>query len=144
MHDLLLVGLAGFLASLVDGALGMGFGPPSSSILLSTGLSPAAVSTTVNLAKVASGLAAALSHWRFGNIDRGLVIRLAVPGMVGALIGVTVLANVPADKIRPILAALLFLVAAVTPLEVAGFGAALVGALVLSLVSLVLSWALKD
>ena len=38
----------------------------------------------------------------------------------------------------------LFLVAAVTPLEVAGFGAALVGALVLSLVSLVLSWALKD
>ncbi len=111
MHDLLLVGLAGFLASLVDGALGMGFGPTSSSILLSTGLSPAAVSTTVNLAKVASGLAAALSHWRFGNIDRGLVIRLAVPGMVGALIGVTVLANVPADQIRPILAALLFLVA---------------------------------
>jgi uncharacterized membrane protein YfcA len=111
VHDLLLVGLAGFLASLVDGALGMGFGPTSSSILLSTGLSPAAVSTTVNLAKVASGLAAALSHWRFGNIDRGLVVRLAVPGMVGALIGVTVLANVPADQIRPILAALLFLVA---------------------------------
>mgnify|MGYP003334853515 FL=1 len=38
----------------------------------------------------------------------------------------------------------LFLVAAVTPLEVTGFGAALVGALVLSLVSLVLSWALRD
>ncbi len=111
MNELLLVGLAGFLASLVDGALGMGFGPTSSSILLGTGLPPAAVSTTVNLAKVASGFAAALSHWRFGNIDRGLVVRLAAPGMVGALVGVTVLANVPADQIRPILAALLFLVA---------------------------------
>ena len=110
MNELLLVGLAGFLAALVDGALGMGFGPTSSTILLSTGLPPAAVSTTVNLAKVATGLAAGVSHWRFGNIDRGLVIRLAVPGMVGALVGVTVLARVPADQLRPLLAALLLLV----------------------------------
>lgn len=111
MGQLLLVGLAGFLACLVDGALGMGFGPTASSILLGSGLSPAAASTTVNLAKVVTGLASALSHWRFGNVDRGLVLRLAIPGMAGALIGVTVLTNVPADQIRPILAALLFLVA---------------------------------
>jgi len=110
MNDLLLVFLAGFFASFVDGALGMGFGPTSATILLSTGLAPAAVSTTVNLAKVATGLAAAVSHWRFGNIDRGLVLRLAIPGMVGALIGVTVLANVDGDILRPILAALLLVV----------------------------------
>jgi uncharacterized protein len=109
--ELFLIGLAGFLAALVDGALGMGFGPTSSSILLSTGLSPAGVSTTVNLAKVASGLAAAASHWRFGNIDRRLVMRLALPGMAGALVGVTVLANVDGDKLKPILAALLLVVA---------------------------------
>lgn len=108
--DLLLVFLAGFVASFVDGALGMGFGPTSATILLSTGLAPAAVSTTVNIAKVATGLAAAVSHWRFGNIDRALVLRLAVPGMVGALIGVTVLANVDGDLLRPILAALLLVV----------------------------------
>jgi uncharacterized membrane protein YfcA len=72
MDELLLVALAGFVASLVDGALGMGFGPTSSSILLGTGLSPAAVSTTVNLAKVATGLSAAISHWRFaGQLDVG-------------------------------------------------------------------------
>ena len=58
MSDLALVGLAGFVASLVDGALGMGFGPTSSSILLASGISPAAASTTVNLAKVATGLVA--------------------------------------------------------------------------------------
>ena len=56
MGDLLLFALAGFAASLVDGALGMGFGPTSSSILLSTGLAPTAVSASVNLAKVATGV----------------------------------------------------------------------------------------
>jgi uncharacterized membrane protein YfcA len=110
MGELVLVAVAGFVASLVDGALGMGFGPTSSTILLSTGLSPAAASTTVNLAKVATGLSAAISHWRFENIDHRLVVRLAVPGMLGALIGVTILANVDGDDLRPVLAVILLLV----------------------------------
>ena len=110
MPNLLLVALAGFFASMVDGALGMGFGPTSSSILLSSGVSPAAASTTVNLAKVATGFVAGVSHWRFGNIDRRLVLKLAIPGAVGALVGTTVLANVEGDDIRPILAILLMLV----------------------------------
>lgn len=108
--ELLLVALAGFIASLVDGALGMGFGPTSSSILLSTGLAPAAVSATVNIAKVVTGLAAAVSHWRFNNIDHRLVAQLAIPGCLGALVGVTVLANVDADTIKPVLSAMLLLV----------------------------------
>ena len=110
MSELVLVALAGFFAAMVDGALGMGFGPTSSSILLSTGISPAAASTTVNLAKVASGLAAGVSHWRLNNIDQRLVLRLAIPGAGGALIGALVLSNVNGDDLRPILAVLLFLV----------------------------------
>ncbi len=112
INELLIVFLAGFAASFVDGALGMGFGPTSSSILLGTGLSPAGISVTVNLVKVATGISAAVSHWRFGNIDRRLVRRLALPGMVGALIGVTVLANVDGDALRPVLAVLLLAMAA--------------------------------
>ena len=108
--DLVLVALAGFFASMVDGALGMGFGPTSSSILLATGISPAAASTTVNLAKVATGLAAGVYHRRFGNIDRRLVLRLAVPGAIGACIGSTVLARVDGDDLRPFLAVLLLVV----------------------------------
>src|SRR5918997_1346547 len=108
--DLLLVALAGFLASMVDGALGMGFGPTSSSILLSSGLSPAAASATVNVAKVATGVVAGASHWRFGNIDRRLVLRLAIPGAAGATVGSTVLANVDGDDLRPFLAVLLLVV----------------------------------
>ena len=102
--------LAGFVASMVDGSLGMGFGPTSSTILLSTGLSPAAASTTVNLAKVATGIAAAISHWRFRNIDHRLVLQLAIPGCIGALIGVTVLSQVDGDSLRPVIAVLLILV----------------------------------
>ncbi len=108
--DLLVVGIAGFFASMVDGALGMGFGPTSSSILLSNGLSPALVSTTVNLAKIATGLVAGVSHWRFNNIDHQLVVRLAIPGALGALVGVTVLANVNGDDLKPYLAVMLILV----------------------------------
>ena len=110
MGELALVAFAGFFAAMVDGALGMGFGPTSSAILLTTGISPAAVSTTVNLAKVASGLAAGVSHWRLNNIDHRLVVRLAAPGAVGALIGALVLSNVDGDEIRPILAILLMFV----------------------------------
>lgn len=110
MSNLVVVGAAGFLASMVDGALGMGFGPTSSSILLSSGISPAAASASVNLAKVATGVAAGVSHWRFDNVDRRLVLRLAIPGAVGAAIGATILTNVDGTTLRPYLALLLVLV----------------------------------
>ena len=110
MSELLLVGLAGFAASLVDGALGMGFGPTSSTLLLSTGISPAATSTMVNLAKVVTGLAGGISHWQFGNVDRRLVLQLALPGVAGAVVGATILATIDGDSLRPLLAFLLLAV----------------------------------
>lgn len=110
MNDLVIVFLAGFVASGVDGALGMGFGPTSSAVLLGSGLSPATVSATVNVAKIGSGLAAAVAHWRFDNIDRRLTVALAGPGLVGALVGVFVLSNVDGDALRPMLAVLLTVV----------------------------------
>ena len=111
MEQLIVVFLAGFVASAVDGALGMGFGPTSSSILLGAGVTPVGVSTTVNLAKVAIGITSAVAHWRFDNIDRRLVRQLALPGAIGALIGATVLANVDGDRVKPVLAVLLLAVA---------------------------------
>jgi uncharacterized membrane protein YfcA len=110
MGDLFLFAVAGFAATFVDGALGMGFGPTSSSILLGSGLAPAAVSTCVNIAKLVTGIASALAHWRLQNIDRGLVLALAVPGSVGAILGVTVLSSVDGATIRPYLTVLLTLV----------------------------------
>jgi uncharacterized protein len=110
MRELLVFAAAGFAASLVDGALGMGFGPTSSSILLMTGLAPIAVSTSVNLVKVVTGIVAGLSHWRFRNLDRGLVLELALPGCLGAIVGVTVLSSINAAALRPVLAVLLTII----------------------------------
>jgi uncharacterized membrane protein YfcA len=102
MRDLLLFALAGFAATFVDGALGMGFGPTSSSILLGVGLAPVVAATCVNIAKIVTGVASAIAHWRFRNIDRRLVLWLAVPG--------SVLSNVDGTTIKPYLALLLTLV----------------------------------
>jgi uncharacterized membrane protein YfcA len=64
----------------------------------------------VNLAKVATGLVAGVSHWRFRNIDRRLVLQLAIPGAIGALLGTSILVRVDGDDVRPFLAALLLAV----------------------------------
>ena len=110
MGDLVLFAAAGFAATFVDGALGMGFGPTSSSILLGTGLAPAAVSTVVNIAKLVTGVASGIAHWRLRNIEPDLVLALAVPGSIGAVLGVTVLSRIDGRAIRPYLAVLLTLV----------------------------------
>jgi uncharacterized protein len=111
MDNLLLIGAAGFAAALIDGSLGMGFGPTSSAILLGSGLSPATTAATVNVAKVVTGVASGASHWRFGNVDRRLMLQLAVPGAIGALIGASLVTRVDGSTLRPILALLLVAVA---------------------------------
>lgn len=110
MRDLLLFALAGFAATFVDGALGMGFGPTSSSILLGAGLAPVVAAACVNIAKIVTGVASAIAHWQFRNIDRRLVLWLAVPGCIGGLLGGTVLSHVDGPTIKPYLALMLTLV----------------------------------
>lgn len=51
MRKVLIFAIAGFLAQLVDGSLGMGFGASSSSILLTYGIAPAVVSATVHFSE---------------------------------------------------------------------------------------------
>jgi len=76
--------LAGFLAQLIDGALGMAYGVTASSMLLTFGIPPAATSATVHAAECLTTGASAVSHHAFGNIDRTLLRRLLLPGILGA------------------------------------------------------------
>ncbi len=110
MSELILVAIAGFAASVVDGALGMGFGPTSAAILLGAGIPPAATTASINVAKIATGVASAGAHWRAGNVDVRLVRRLAGPGAAGAVVGAVALTLVDPDVLRPLLALLLLLV----------------------------------
>lgn len=107
MTTLVLLALAGFGAQLVDGALGMGYGVTSTSLLLLAGLSPAAASASVHFAKIGTALASGWAHWRFDNIDPKLVLRLGVPGAVGALIGALLLSRLSTEASAPLMASLL-------------------------------------
>ena len=93
--------LIGLGAQLVDGALGMAFGLISSSVLLSMGLPPAAVSASIHTAEVFTTGASGVSHLVAGNVDKRLFFRLAIPGAIGGAIGAYVLTQLPGDVVRP-------------------------------------------
>ena len=93
--------LIGLAAQLVDGALGMAYGLVSSSVLLGMGLPPAQVSASIHTAEVFTTGASGVSHLAAGNVDRRLFLRLAIPGVVGGVIGAYVLTQLPGDLIRP-------------------------------------------
>ncbi|UUI67235.1 sulfite exporter TauE/SafE family protein [Aeromicrobium duanguangcaii] len=86
--------LAGGLAQLVDGTLGMGFGVTSATVLLFMGVAPATASAATHAAKLPTTLISGLSHWREGNIDTGVLVRVALPGAVGGFLGAVVLTNI--------------------------------------------------
>ena len=83
--------LAGFIAQMVDGALGMGYGVTSASILLSTGISPAAISGSIHTAEMFASGASGYSHYRFGNVNKKLFRILVIPGVIGAIAGALLL-----------------------------------------------------
>lgn len=90
----MLFALAGSVAQLIDGSLGMGFGLTSSTLLLTLGTSAAVASAAVHAAEIGTTLASGASHWRLDNVDKKILIRLAIPGGVGALLGATFLSNI--------------------------------------------------
>ena len=108
MRAFLLFALAGLIAQLVDGSLGMAYGVTSTSVLLAVGTAPAIASASVHLAEVGTTLASGASHWRFGNVDWRVVGILAVPGAVGAVLGAYVLVNMTEDA-EPYMAGILLL-----------------------------------
>lgn len=92
----------GLLAQLVDGALGMAFGLLSSSILATTGLPPAIVSASVHAAEMVTTGVSGASHLMMHNVDRRLFLRLAIPGVIGGVLGAYVLTSLPGDLVRPV------------------------------------------
>ncbi len=81
--------ITGFLAQMVDGSLGMGYGTIATTVLLSYGVSPAIVSSRVHTARVFSAGVSGYSHHRFGNINKKLFKAIVIPGVIGAIIGAT-------------------------------------------------------
>lgn len=103
----------GFLAQLVDGALGMAYGVISTSAMLFLGIPPAIASANVHAAEVFTTAASGTSHALAGNVDWHIFWRLAVFGSVGAVIGAFLISLADTDFIRPFIAAYLLLMGAI-------------------------------
>ncbi|HEX6178072.1 MAG TPA: sulfite exporter TauE/SafE family protein, partial [Thermoanaerobaculia bacterium] len=105
--EILIYAIAGFVAQLIDGVLGMGYGVSATSMLLSIGVSPAAASASVHTAETIATGFSATAHYRLGNVVFSVAKKLLIPGVVGAAIGAYLLTNIPADIVKPFIAAYL-------------------------------------
>ena len=111
--NILVFVLVGFIAQMIDGALGMAYGVSSNTLLLSIGIPPAAASASVHMAEVVTTGISGFSHWKLENIDKELVKRLVIPGVIGGVVGAYLLTEVPADIIKPIVSAYLLIMGVV-------------------------------
>jgi uncharacterized membrane protein YfcA len=99
--------LVGFVAQLVDGAVGMAYGVISSSVLLAFGLPPAQVSATIHAAECFTTGASGASHLVHRNVDWRLFLRLAPAGVLGGVVGAYLLTQFDATFIKAVVIAYL-------------------------------------
>lgn len=107
MPALLLLGLVGFAAQMINSAIGMGYGVTSTTFLLALGTTPALAAATVNFSQVGSQFVSGVAHWRFGNLDWPVVWRIGVPGAAGAFAGATFLSWLATEHARPLMSTIL-------------------------------------
>jgi len=101
----------GFAAQLVDGALGMAFGVICNTLLVAVlGVPPATASARIHVVEVFTTAASGLSHLFHRNIDWPLFFRLLIPGVIGGVLGATVLASLHAEAVKPFVLAYLVLI----------------------------------
>ncbi|MFI9551036.1 sulfite exporter TauE/SafE family protein [Nonomuraea endophytica] len=122
MRSLILLGLVGLAAQLVDGSLGMAYGVTSTTLLLAIGTNAAAASATVHLAEIGTTLASGISHWRFGNVDWKVVAKIGVPGAVGAFAGATFLSSLSTELAAPIMSVILLTLGVYILIRFTAFG----------------------
>lgn len=97
----LLYVLVGFVAQIIDGALGMAYGVSSNTFLLSVGVQPAIASASVHMAETFTTAVSGLSHWKLGNVDKDLFKKLIIPGVLGAVVGAYILSQIDGNVIKP-------------------------------------------
>jgi len=83
--------LGGFIAQMIDGALGMAYGVSATTFLLSFGISPAVASMSVHASEIFTSGVSGLMHLKFGNVHSKLFKAIVIPGVVGAIFGAYIL-----------------------------------------------------
>ena len=102
--------LAGFIAQMIDGTLGMAYGVSCTTFLLQLGVPPVLASASVHTAEVFTTGVSGLSHLYLKNVDRKLFIRLVIPGVLGAMLGAFLLSKIlEGALVKPFIAVYLLL-----------------------------------
>jgi uncharacterized membrane protein YfcA len=100
--------LVGFLAEIVAGSMGMGYGVICTTILLILNIPPPIISASIHSAESFTTAAGSISHYKFGNVNKKLTKLLAIPAVVGAVCGALLLTYVGeryAKMTKPVIAA---------------------------------------
>lgn len=79
--------LIGFLAEIVAGSMGMGYGVICTTTLLFLNIPPHIVSASIHSAESFTTAAGSISHIKLKNVSKSLVKKLAIPAVIGAIIG---------------------------------------------------------
>ena len=102
--------LIGFVAQMIDGALGMAYGVSVTTFLLSLGIpfiTPAIASASMHASEIFTTGSSSLVYMRHKNINKKMFKALLLPGVIGAVAGVITVSFVSKEYfslIRPLVA----------------------------------------
>jgi uncharacterized membrane protein YfcA len=103
--------IGGFIAQMIDGALGMAYGVSASTFLMSMGVPPAAASASIHTSEIFTSGVSGWMHFRFQNVNKKLFQTLLLPGIIGAILGAYLLSELENYNyiIKPVVAVYTFL-----------------------------------
>lgn len=110
----------GFTAQLFDGAIGMGFGAISSTVLAALGLPREVASASVNGAKILTGAASGIGHIVLRNVDWRMLAVLGGSGVLGGILGSLILKKYAGPVLGVFVSAYLIIVGLVIILRARG------------------------
>jgi uncharacterized protein len=79
--------MAGFVAQMIDGALGMAYGVTATTFLTSVGISPLFATASVHSSEIFTSGVSGYMHLKFGNVNSRLFKAVLIPGVIGAALG---------------------------------------------------------
>lgn len=85
----------------------MGYGVTCTTVMMTMGIPPAAISASIHTAEVFTTGVSGYSHYRFGNVNKKLFKVLVIPGVIGAIAGAALLVFLGehnAKLVKPLLA----------------------------------------
>jgi uncharacterized membrane protein YfcA len=88
--------------------MGMGYGVLCTTILLILNVPPPIISASIHSAESFTSAAGSISHWQLGNVNKKLVKALAIPAIIGAVLGaiaLTYAGEYYAKLTKPVIAA---------------------------------------